>query len=93
MTTSADGLPAELIGQTVVLDLASPYVCVGVLEAADHHYLVLADADLHDLRDSKTTRDHYLVQCLRVGVRVNRKRVFVQRNEVVSLSALDAVVD
>ncbi len=93
MTSPADGIPAELIGRNVVLDLSSPYVCVGVLEGADHRYLVLVEADLHDLRDSKTTREHYLVQCQRVGVRVNRQRVYVRREEVVSLSALDAVVD
>lgn len=93
MTSPADSVPAELIGRNVVLDLASPYVCVGVLEGADHRYLILADADLHDLRDSKTTREHYLVECRRVGVRVNRQRVYVRHEEVVSLSALDAVVD
>lgn len=87
MTNPADGIPAELIGRNVVLDLSSPYVCVGVLEGADHHYLILVEADLHDLRDSKTTREHYLVQCQRVGVRVNRQRVYVRREDVVSLSA------
>lgn len=93
MTIPVEGVPAELIGRNVVLDLASPYVCVGVLEGADHRYLVLTQADLHDLRDSKTTREHYLVQCQRVGVRVNRQRVYVRREEIVSLSALEDVVD
>ncbi len=83
----------ELIGEQVILDVSSLYVYVGTLIGRDEHYLILDDADVHDLRDTKTNREMYVVDSKRIGIRSNRKRVFVRRDEIVSLSALDDVID
>ena len=74
--------------QDVVLDLRSQYVILGKIIGEDHRYLILEDADVHDLRDTKTTRELYVVESQRHGVRPNRKRVLVSKDEVVSISAL-----
>ena len=83
----------ELIGREVVLDVASPFVYVGTLAAYDEAHFVLQDADVHDLRDTTTTREMYVLDSKRHGVRANRDRVFVRRQEVVSLSSLDDVIE
>ena len=83
----------QLVGQTVVLDVATPYVYIGTLQGHDLHYLILENADVHDLRDTNTTtRELYVLEAKRHGFHHNRKRVLVRREEVVSLSALDDVV-
>ena len=46
-----------LIGQMVVVDLRSTYVCLGTLVGFDDHFLDMMDADLHDFRDSSATRE------------------------------------
>lgn len=79
-------------GQLVVLDLASPYVVIGTLEDEDHRYLVLDEADVHDLRDSNTTRELYVLDAHRHGHGQNRRRVLVRRSDVVSVSRLEDVV-
>jgi small nuclear ribonucleoprotein (snRNP)-like protein len=84
---------AELIGRTVVLDASSQYVFVGTLRDMDDHYLTLTDADVHDLRDTTTNREIYVLDSRRHGVRSNRKRVLVRRDEIVSVSALDDVLE
>ena len=44
----------ELVDQDVVVDLASPFVCLGAVgRAVAEHFLELTDADLHDLRDTR----------------------------------------
>jgi small nuclear ribonucleoprotein (snRNP)-like protein len=83
----------SLVGHPVVLDVASQYVYVGTLVGYEDRYLVLEDADVHDLRDSGTTREQYVVGARRHGVPVNRRRVLVRTGEVVSLSALADVVE
>ena len=88
-TTALD----ELTGRDVVLDASSPYVYVGTLVGRDHRYLILDNADVHDLRDTTTTRELYVLQSKRHGIRANRKRVLVRREEIVSLSALDDVLE
>lgn len=89
--TSNDALQA-LRDQVVVLDLASPYVVVGTLVGEDDRYLVLEDADMHDLRDSSTTRELYVIDVRRHGLGPNRRRVLVSRSDVVGVSLLEDVV-
>lgn len=94
MTTPANAQPTPdaLFGHPVVLDMTSPYVFIGTLIGEDSQYLILEDADAHDLRDSSTTRELYVLDCRRHGVGVNRRSVFVQKNQVVGMSKLDDVV-
>lgn len=83
----------ELLGQKVVVDLRGPFVCLGTLARVDPRFLELADADLHDLRDSPTTRENYVSAARVTGVKRNRKRVFVVREEVVAISSMEDVVE
>ncbi|MFH0953601.1 MAG: hypothetical protein V1873_04660 [Verrucomicrobiota bacterium] len=78
-------------GQAVVVDLESQYVVLGTLVGTDHRYFELENADVHDLRDAKATRDLYTVQAKKHGFKINRKHVLVPRDQVVSISALDDV--
>jgi hypothetical protein len=84
-------VPAEFLNQVVVIDAVSQFVFAGTLVGGDHRYLFLADADVHDLRDSKTNRDEYVVALRRFGIRANRRRVLVSRDQIVSLSLLSDV--
>ncbi|HEV3168671.1 MAG TPA: hypothetical protein VGZ22_31995 [Isosphaeraceae bacterium] len=86
-------LLAGFVGQVVVLDLQSPYVCLGKLVGCDALYLELTDADLHDFRDSQGTRELYVYDSARFGVRRNRARVMVARSEVVAITRLTDVAE
>jgi len=79
-------------GHVVVLDMVSPYVAVGTLAAHDDHYLDLRNADIYDLRQSDVTREAYIEEAKRTGVRPNRDEVLIRREEVLSIAALDEVV-
>jgi hypothetical protein len=83
----------DLMGREVVLDVVGQYVYLGTLSGHDERYLILNDADVHDLRDTATTRELYVLEARRHGVRANRRRVHVRREEVISLSALDDVIE
>ncbi len=83
----------EFIGQKVVVDLRSEYVCLGTLLRADELYLELRNADLHDLRDTQTSRELYVAESRATGVKRNRKRLLLLRAEVVAVGLLADVVD
>lgn len=87
------GFWAALLGDALVLDLTSPYVILGTLEQIDVAFVTLVDADVHDLRDSKTTRELYVLEARKHGIRSNRHRVSVRIDEIVSLSRLLDVVE
>lgn len=87
-----DSALEAFVGREVVIDVASQFVYLGRLIGCDPKYLILEQADVHDLRDTTTTRELYVVDSRRFGIRVNRERVLVRIEEVISLSALDDVV-
>ena len=82
----------QLRGREIVIDVAPPFVYLGKLTGYDEKYLVLEQADVHDLRDTSTTREVYVVDSRRFGIRTNREKVFVRIGEIVSVSALEDVI-
>ena len=83
----------EFLEQKVVVDLSTTFVCLGKLSRYDDHFLELKNADLHDLRDTDTTRENYVADSIATGVKRNRKRVLVSRAEVVAIARLEDVAE
>ena len=81
------------IGSVVVMDAARGFVILGMLVGVDSQYLYLENADVHDLRDTQTTRDLYVLESRNHGVRANRRRVTVRREEIVGMSLLADVIE
>ena len=83
----------EFLKKKVVIDLRSPFVCLGTLLRFDDHFLELRNADLHDLRDTQTSRENYVVSSFNTGIKRNRQRVLLIRADVVAIALLEDVVD
>src|SRR5438876_473883 len=97
--TAADGtieggeaMLDEMIGQKVVIDLRSTFVCLGTLVRVNDVLLELRNADVHDLRDAQTSRENYVAAALATGVKRNRKRVLLNRADLVAISRQEDVV-
>ena len=83
----------ELVGEKVVIDFGGSYVCLGTLVRIDEHFLEVKNADLHDLRDTETSRENYVAASQATGIKRNRKRVLLVRRDIVAIGRLDDVVD
>lgn len=83
----------SLVGQKVVVDLRSEYVCLGTLVAFHADYMELKNADLHDLRDTDTSRENYIAASRSTGIKRNRKKLILFRRDIVAMSLLEDVVD
>jgi hypothetical protein len=80
-------------GKLIVLDLTSPYVILGTFYGMDGPYYVVDQADIHDLRDTTSTRDVYVLDAKRHGVNSNRKRILVREDGVVGIALLADVIE
>lgn len=83
---------APLVGQVVVVDTNSSFVYLGTLARVEEHFLVLANVDAHDQNEGPSTKEQYVMDTKRFGVKPNRKEVSVRKTMVVSVSRLDDVV-
>jgi hypothetical protein len=91
--SDAESNTDRFLGREIVLDLASPYVILGTFRGCDAHHYVVENADVHDLRDTTTTRELYVLDAKRHGINCNRKRAIVRMENVVSLALLADVVE
>jgi len=82
----------ELMGDLVVVDARSPYVFLGRLVGESPTFIMLDEVDAHDLRDTATTREQYVLNVRAHGIRPNRRRLWVNLREVVCVSRLDDVM-
>lgn len=83
----------ELVGEMVVIDLRSTFVCMGTLTKVGPDYLTLKNVDLHDLRDTETTRENYVAASAATGIKRNRKKMLLMRAEIVAVARLKDVVE
>jgi small nuclear ribonucleoprotein (snRNP)-like protein len=90
-TQEISPLLEALLGKIVVVDLISTYVCLGTLVGCDTQFLELRDADFHDFRDSPATREVYVHDSVRLGIRRNRARVLIRRDDIVAITRFDEI--
>lgn len=79
------------VNQKVVLDTRSSWVYIGVLEEVTDHCAVLSDVDVHDSKDTSTSKEIYIWQSISSGVKANRERTYVNLEYIISFSLLDHV--
>jgi hypothetical protein len=84
------------LNRRIVLDTSGPLIYIGLLEAHDERGYWLLDADVHDRSDGHSTKEQYVAQSYEMekdgSPRANRRRVFVERHAVISLSALEDII-
>jgi len=83
----------QFIGQEVVIDVESQYVLLGRLDSIAAGWLKLKPVDVHDLRDSRATRESYIRDSRMDGIRINRKEVVIPVHQIVSVSLLEDVIE
>ena len=67
-------LNKEFHNQNVVLDTATPLLYIGHLVDVDDSFLTLEKVDVHDLSSTPTSKDVYLIDTRKLGIKVNRER-------------------
>jgi small nuclear ribonucleoprotein (snRNP)-like protein len=82
----------DWIGQVVVVDTNSNFVYIGTLARVLEHFVEMKDADAHDRGEGLSTKEQYVMEAKRFGVKPNRREVSIRKNSIVSLSRLDDVL-
>jgi hypothetical protein len=82
----------DFCGENVVVDVESPFVYLGRLSQVAEKTAILENADVHDLRDSTTTREQYVLDAKVHGIQENRRRVCIRTDRIISISLLDDVI-
>jgi hypothetical protein len=79
------------VGKAIVCDLDEYYMVLGTLESFSVHHLQFSQADLHDHREANSSKEVYVIESRRLGIRVNRLHLYVPRGRVVAVSLLDDI--
>ncbi|NQT19923.1 MAG: hypothetical protein HQ592_09475 [Planctomycetes bacterium] len=83
---------AEYIGKEVVVDTNTPYVYLGTLEACAGSFFTLRNVDVHDMAESRSTKELYIMNVRRRGIQPNRAAVKIRQDVTVSVSLLSDVI-
>lgn len=84
---------SELIGREVVLDTRAEIVYLGTLKKIGRHFYQLESADVHEMVAGRTSKEIYILESFKHGLKRNRALVYVRKADVLSLSALDDIVE
>lgn len=82
----------RLLRKEVVFDTNGPLTFLGTLREVRPDGFWLENADIRDRTEGHQTKEHYICEAREQGIRANRRRIFVFREAVISVSALEDVV-
>ncbi len=83
----------ELLHKLVVIDTDSQFIYIGTLAAQTPTAILLTDVDVHYMSDAQTSREVYLMESAKFGVRANRKKTTLMKSMVLSVSLLEDVIE
>lgn len=83
----------RLVNKKIVIDTNTPYLYIGTLSKVDKDFVVLKDVDVHDIEEGTSTKEKYILEAKKYGIKVNRKEAAILINNVVSFSSLDSVIE
>lgn len=83
----------KILGANVVIDTNSPYLYLGKLIEVDEWFVTLTDVDVHDQREGSATKERYVIEAKKHGIRASRKSVVIRQEHIISFSKLDDVVE
>ena len=79
------------LNKKVVIDTRSSWVYIGILEDISNKCIVLSDVDVHDNDSSQATKEFYVLESKKTGIKSNRHKVYINMDFVVSFSGLDDI--
>jgi len=81
------------VGVDVVVDTTSSYVFIGRLKEVTALAMTLSDVDVHDRGESSSTKERYIMEAKKFGIKSNRKSVTVRLETVLCVSKLEDVIE
>jgi small nuclear ribonucleoprotein (snRNP)-like protein len=94
MSSYADAHELDgFLNKDVVLDTRGAILYLGKLSKVLDHFYELVDADVHDVVEGRTSKELYVMEARKHGVKKNRKSVFVRKIEIISISRLEDVIE
>ena len=79
------------LGKKIVIDTRSSWIYIGTLQKINRDSIELTDVDVHDSRDTHTTKEIYVLDSVKTGIKSNREKVFVNPDFIISFSPLEDV--
>jgi hypothetical protein len=75
----------------IVLDTNSSWTYIGTLEEVTDHCAILSEVDVHDNKDTPSSKEMYIWQSSTSGIKANRNRAFINLDFAVSFSLLEDI--
>ena len=81
------------LNKVIVLDTDSRWLYIGTLKAIEEDCYLIEDVDAHDLKETTTSRQNYLIGVKTHGLVFNRKMVRVCKEKVIGISMLEEILE
>jgi hypothetical protein len=83
---------ADLVGEQVVVDTHTPLIYIGTLDGTRGGALILRDVDVHDASEGRSTKELYIIDTVKFGIKANRREARVMGRVICSVSRLTDVI-
>jgi hypothetical protein len=82
-----------LKGREIVIDTDTEYIYIGTLASVAPGHIILEKVDVHERGPNEGTKEKYVHEARKIGVRANRHKVALRMDRIVSVSLLEDVME
>jgi len=82
----------KFIGQQVVVDTPYSILYLGTLEKENEDTIEIFDVDVHDMTESLTSKEQYIMEAARDGIKSNRRHCTIKQTAIISISLLSDIL-
>lgn len=82
----------SLLNKEVVIDTDSSMCYIGKLVDISDDVWVIQDADIYDRNEGLSSKEKYINDIRKHGIRPSRKEVYISTKRILSCSALDSII-
>lgn len=80
-------------GKVSIVDTDSSYIYIGYITGKESDYIIMSDVDVHDIKEGSSTKEQYIIMAKKIGVKPNRKKVYILKDKILSISLLEEVIE
>lgn len=83
----------QFLNKVIVVDTNTHFIYIGAVEKTDSDFITLVDVDCHDSDQTQTTKEKYLIDIKKCGIKPNRKKVYIRKQFIISISSLEDILE
>jgi len=83
---------SKFLSKQIVVDVSGNFIYLGTLSKVQESWIELENVDIHDMLDSSSNKEAYIISAKITGIRANRRNISIDKDKIISISLFSDII-